>query len=227
MKCLLVTCLGLAVIIAGCANSEVAKKNVPGPAIVASLPAPKVAAVRAELEAMFETDQKHRRKFVGAESDERAGILGEMAATDKANQARLREIYAEVGWPTISAFGDKAAEVAFLIVQHSTPATMKQFYDVIKQAVEKGEMRKSNFALFEDRVRMNDGRPQLYGSQITKNEAGKQVFWKIEDEANVDMRRAQMDLPPLAEYAKYFKGMDYVPLAQRALATEKMEVKPK
>jgi hypothetical protein len=230
MKLVFVAWVGLAAIVTGCKSfgdvSDVVKNNVQVPA-TSAIPASRVVALRAELEAMFETDQMHRGKFVSAKGDERAKILSEMNAIDKANQARLGEIYAEVGWPTISVFGNKAVEAAFLIAQHSSSATMQKYYVAIKQAVEKGEMRKSDFALFEDRLRMYDGRPQLYGSQVTTDKTGKQVFWKIEDEANVDIRRAQMGLPPLAEYAKYFKGIDYVPFSQRDRTNEKEEAKTK
>ena len=51
-----------------------------------------------------------------------------------------------------------------------------------------------------DRVRLAEGKKQRCGTQLTFVD-GK---WQppLEDEANVDQRRAPAGLPPLAEYAK-------------------------
>jgi hypothetical protein len=37
---------------------------------------------------------------------------------------------------------------------------------------------------------------------------GEQIFYPIEDEKNVNMRRANVGMQPIEEYAKYF-GIDY------------------
>lgn len=81
--------------------------------------------------------------------------------------------------------------------------------------MENGDADKQSFAMLDDRVRMHEGRPQRYGSQIRGNRDTKMTFWQIEDEESVDKRRAEMGLEPLAEYAKRFKGLEYVPFAER------------
>ena len=51
---------------------------------------------------------------------------------------------------------------------------------------------------------------QIYGSQVRQNEQpGKNEFFSIRDEANVNKRRASVRPQPLEEYAKFF-GFDYV-----------------
>lgn len=179
-------------------------------------------ALRMELEAMLDLDQRGRGKMAKATEAERAQLWSEQRAIDEANQKRLDEIVAQVGWPAIGEFGKKAARAAFLIVQHAPKEMMKRYYDRLKQAADAGEMEKQSFALIEDRLRMYEGRPQLYGSQV-RSFGGSQgfEFWQIEDEANVDQRRAAMGLMPLAEYAKLFKELNYVPYAERMRAAEK------
>ena len=48
-----------------------------------------------------------------------------------------------------------------------------------------------------DRVRVSEGKPQVYGTQFHEVD-GVWVPQPIEDEANVDARRKNVGLPPLA-----------------------------
>jgi hypothetical protein len=185
----------------------------PSPPVTLS---PERAALKAELEAMLETDQKHRRLLSNAVDEiERAKLWGDQTSIDKANQARIEEIVKTYGWPGKKEFGQKAATAAFLVIQHSTPEMMRRYLPILQNAMENGDADKQSFAMLDDRVRMHEGRPQRYGSQIRGNRDTKMTFWQIEDEESVDKRRAEMGLEPLAEYAKRFKGLEYVPFAER------------
>lgn len=63
-------------------------------------------------------------------------------------------------------------------------------------------------AMMQDRILMREGKKQIYGSQVVYNKTGEQIFYPIEDETNVNIRREKVGLQPLEEYAKYF-GIDY------------------
>ena len=50
--------------------------------------------------------------------------------------------------------------------------------------------------------------PQVYGTQAKGKWKGKEpVFHPIEDAANVDRRRAEVGLPPMADYVRRWKQM--------------------
>jgi hypothetical protein len=190
---------------------DVEKATLPSAALT-----PERAALKAELEAMLEADQRHRRLLSkAADEQERAVLWGDQTSIDKANQARIDEIVKTHGWPGKKEFGQKAATAAFLVIQHSTPEMMRRYLPILQNAMENGDADKQSFAMLDDRVRTHEGRPQRYGSQIRGNRDTKMTFWQIEDEENVDKRRAEMGLEPLAEYAKRFKGLEYVPVAER------------
>jgi hypothetical protein len=197
----------------GIAFAQDAEKT-PSPSVALT---PERAALKAELEAMLETDQKHRRLLSKAADEiERAKLWGDQTNIDKANQVRIEEIVKTYGWPGKKEFGQKAATAAFLVIQHSTPEMMRRYLPILQNAMENGDADKSSFALLDDRVRMIEGRPQRYGSQVQRDpSSGKMTFWQIEDEENVDRRRAEMGLGTLAENAKRFKGLEYVPFAER------------
>lgn len=75
----------------------------------------------------------------------------------------------------------------------------------MKASAEKGESRPVDLAYLEDRVLMRQNKKQIYGTQVTINQkTGAQELWPIEDEKNVKVRRAKLELEPIEEYAKLF-----------------------
>ncbi|HKC85737.1 MAG TPA: DUF6624 domain-containing protein, partial [Blastocatellia bacterium] len=57
-----------------------------------------------------------------------------------------------------------------------------------------------------------EGKKQIYGTQLRLNQKTQVMeLYPIEDEENVDARRAKVGLAPLAQYLKKAFGIDYVP----------------
>lgn len=174
-------------------------------------------ALKQELAAMRRTDQGIRLKIdsvekkSGMDAAMTPSLLAEMRAADDRNLARLVTIINQYGWPGRSLVGKAGATTAFLIIQHADPEVQQKYLPLVQKAAAKGELEKSAAALLEDRVLMGQGKPQIYGSQLTANmDTKKYEFYTIQDEAHVDERRASVGLGPLAEYAKNF-GLDYQP----------------
>ncbi|MGI4761079.1 MAG: DUF6624 domain-containing protein [Janthinobacterium lividum] len=173
--------------------------------------------LKRELAAIHESDQGPRRVMGPMQQRYKNGgpqldsLYQQMKLHDTQNEARVKAIIAQYGWPGPSLVGRAGSSTAFLVLQHSSLATIQAYLPLIRQAAAKGELGKSELALMEDRVLIFQNKPQVYGSQVRSNAAGKMEFYPIEDEAHVDERRATMDLEPLAEYAKLF-NFDYVPV---------------
>ena len=62
-----------------------------------------------------------------------------------------------------------------------------------------GEASVTDLAYLEDRVRVNAGQSQLYGTQFTRDQQGLRP-WTIDDPENLDQRRASVGLGPFAGY---------------------------
>jgi hypothetical protein len=182
--------------------------------------------LRDELLNLGEEDQQHRlvlhelfTKYPDgipqSETEKVLELQKAQDAIDQRNIARLEEIVAQYGWPGKSLVGDKAAQAAFLIVQHAELAYQEKYLPILKDAVSKKEARPSEVAMLEDRVLMRQGKSQIYGTQLVSDASsgGKLQLHPIEDEANVDRRRADVGLPPLREYLKLF-GLEYQPAAK-------------
>jgi hypothetical protein len=173
-------------------------------------------ALRDELLAMKEADQRYRREIMertppGTRPAPDPETLRLMRQTDSANLERLTAIIDQHGWPGVGMVGQDASVAAFLILQHADPATQERYLPLLRQAAGRGELFPGMLAMLEDRVRMHRGEPQLYGTQLRENrEAGRMELWTIEDEARVDARRASVGLPPLAEYLRMM-GIEYTP----------------
>jgi hypothetical protein len=176
-------------------------------------------SLRAELLDLARRDQENRSGIMaviqkeGLKSPRGDSALKAMTANDKPIQARLKAIVDARGWPTRRLVGDDGSHAAWLIAQHSPDlAFQKSVLASLSAAAKKGDARLGDVAYLDDRVRMNEGRPQLYGTQLKGTDSGGSELVPIEDEANVEARRAHAGLGPLAEYLKQF-GVDWKPPA--------------
>jgi hypothetical protein len=70
---------------------------------------------------------------------------------------------------------------------------------LIEKAVKNGDLSKEQYALMKDRILMDEGKPQLFGSQI-KN--GK--LYDLAEPETVNQRRQEMGLEPIEDYLKGF-----------------------
>ena len=121
------------------------------------------------------------------------------AAIDAKHTKRMREIVAEIGWPTVSKVGAEGASNAWLLVQHADHDVDFQEHCLqLMNEAPTGEVSVTDIAYLTDRVCVNRGRGQLYGTQFTQ-EGGKHIPRMIEDEKNVDARRAKVGMGPLSE----------------------------
>ena len=111
-----------------------------------------------------------------------------------ARQTRLAEIFDEHGWPGWQLVGEDGSTAAWLIVQHADLDVefQRRGLGLLEEAVAAGDASPGDLAYLVDRVRVADGQPQVYGTQWTPDAAGEwQPRTPIEDEANVDARRAE------------------------------------
>ncbi len=161
-------------------------------------------ALRTELLAMLVQDQAVRTG-VAPPGDSRTP--DELAAawdeTDRRNTARMVEVMDEHGWPGWRLVGSDGAFAAWVIVQHADldVPVQEQGLALMTAAVAKGDADPSDHAYLVDRVRVATGQPQVYGTQWGADATGKpEPRTPIEDEAQVDVRRASVGLGTVDDY---------------------------
>jgi len=147
--------------------------------------------VARELKAMVDIDQDMRERSRNEECWDQT--------IDEKHTERMKEIVAEIGWPTTSKVGIDGASNAWLLVQHADhDVDFQEKCLKLMKEVSVSEVDQINMAYLEDRVRVNRGQRQLYGTQFTQVD-NQHIPQPIEDEANIDTRRAGAGMGPLKE----------------------------
>lgn len=125
----------------------------------------------------------------------------------KKHAKHLKDLIEIYGWPKISEMGKDASKAAWLIAQHADQdiafqelclSLMQQLYSSSPQEVER-----HHIALLIDRVLVNKKKPQIFGTQYFLNKDNTISFFPTKNPENVDLRRKEYMLPPLADYEKY------------------------
>ncbi len=160
--------------------------------------------LRDELLSMARADQETRSRSGGDPS-----TVEEIARLDEAHTARLKAIVDRHGWPGKSLVGEDGARAAWLLVQHADrdPAFQERCLALMEKAAARGEVSKTELAFLTDRVRVAQGRKQVYGTQFTFVD-GEMMPQPIADEATVDQRRRALGLPSLAEYKQQLEALN-------------------
>ncbi len=162
--------------------------------------------LRAELERIQESDQRDRLNAGNYVSGpEKDSVIAHMVWQDEANLVRITAIIDSAGWLGEAEVGRKANQALFLVLQHADakPHIQQTYLRDMREAVKEGKARTDELAMLEDRVAVNTGRPQIYGSQIGWTD-GKPFMRPIENEEKVNERRAAVGLEPLERYAERF-----------------------
>jgi hypothetical protein len=162
-----------------------------------TLPEPKLQGIRDELAKRIVEDQAVRTK-----PDRR----GEMQTVDGDNTQYLRTLVMDIGWIDAKRFGKQTATNAFLIVQHSGDLRLMQAaLPEIEKDMKAGVGDPQDYALLYDRLKLNLGERQRYGSQIGQDKEGNPIVLPLEDKAKVEEFRKAIGLFPLSQYLKFFE----------------------
>ena len=126
--------------------------------------------------------------------------------TDSTNLASVSRILDTYGWP--SGLSDAANEAIFLVIDHSDLRTMNKYIGLFRDAVAKRYIQMNDLVTMEDRMLMNDGKPQKYGTQAySLVEDSKTVIyiWPVEDPDKLDALRKAVGLMPIQSYLEIVK----------------------
>ena len=139
-------------------------------------------------------------------------IIKTLRSAQDTNTTELCSILKQYGWPTRDLVGEDGAKSMFYLLRNSaTEKLQRDLLPVIIAAVKKGEISKSSFAAYFDRLRTNVGLKQIFGTQATIQN-GFLVLFPISDEQHVDARRKQYDMPPLQTYLRGLEQLYRLPL---------------
>jgi VWFA-related protein len=166
--------------------------------------------LRAKLLELQEQNQNLVRDIAAASSQEKS--LKRVTEARENNGAQLCKVIKEYGWPAASLVDRDGVSAALFLLQNSASFQFQvDLLPVIVAATKQGDVEKSDFADFIDRLRVRAGQTQLFGSQAVLVN-GLLVLYPISDEAHVNDRRKQYGLPPLAESMRDLESLYQTPL---------------
>ena len=136
-----------------------------------------------------------------------AGYNEKMKAMHNHNAQVIDEIIDDIGYPTIDKVGEEASEAAWLIIQHAIgqPDFMRKCAKLLELAVNEDRAKPINLAYLKDRISIQQGTPQLYGTQFDWDENGEMSPSPVDDVKNVNQRRKSIGLNTLEEQTQMMR----------------------
>lgn len=128
------------------------------------------------------------------------------------HQQLLSKIFKQYGYPGFDLVGEKGSNHFWLMVQHcdKQPGFQQEILDAMKPEVIKKNADAKNFAYLTDRVNINTGKKQVYGTQMTYNTKLCQAIPRpLVDSMNVNSRRREVGLEPIEEYQNMMSEMHF------------------
>lgn len=166
-------------------------------------------SLAAVLDSIYQNDQVYRRKIrsteenFGSNSEEMKQLWKTIVEKDSLNLILVENILDRFGWLGPDEVSRKGNQALFLVIQHADLETQMKYLPMMRKAVKNNKANPDELALLEDRVALRQGKRQIYGSQIGRNnDTGEYYVLPLEDPDNVDKRRATMGMSPLSEYVK-------------------------
>ena len=144
--------------------------------LISTLPGPTLFGVAfarnkrlcAELSWMAYRDQKARKAWAHSRKFRTVDHLKRAIQLDLAHTRRMKQLVAKHGWPRESSVGVMGCQAAWLLIQPADhdPDFQKHCLGFLEWAVESNEAPASCLAYPTDRIRVGEGRKQLFGSQL-------------------------------------------------------------
>ena len=162
------------------------------------------------LDTIYTNDQMYRMqidevgKKYGNSSKEMTDLWKTINYNDSLNLIKVETILDKRGWLGPDVVGPQGNNTLFLVIQHANLRTQDKYLPMMRDAVKAHKAQPSALALLEDRDALGHGKKQIYGSQVI-GDLGSTYLAPMIDPDNVDKRRAEVGLNPLAEYLQNYQ----------------------
>lgn len=145
----------------------------------------------------------YNNNLIQKDSIQECQINDSIRKTDSLNTQVIRFIINKYGYPNYDKVGVNSSHNFWLIVQHQDryPELQDSILKLMKIEIDKGKASASDYAYLIDRVKVNNGQLQIYGTQMTLNidKSSYEPRPLIEPDKLND-RRKSMGLPTIEEY---------------------------
>jgi len=168
-------------------------------------------ALSIKLDSIFINDQFERSKIdtmiqlYGRNSIQLKELWKKINYNDSINVSFVTHLLQGKGWLGEDVVGKNGLNTIFLVIQHANINIQKKYFASLKKIAFRGGGDLWNFAYLADRIQVQLGRSQSYGSQFYFNtQMNVNTFYPIRDERHLNMRRYKVGLEPIEYYAKKY-----------------------
>jgi len=160
------------------------KMNAGPPVTISEIDCDKITPL---LEEAFRRDQ-----VIRTESEEYDDMV------DHKNLVLVMSIEQQCGLPEGEKY-KREVGIIWTIIQHSGAQYRKRYMSYFEKAHEEQTLDAQSIALMKDRMLMDNGKPQIYGSQLYNGQ-----LYNLREPETVDKRRASVGLEPISQYLDRF-----------------------
>jgi len=119
------------------------------------------------------------------------------------NEKKVRTILDNFGWPTKEMIGQRGNWTICNVIQHADNEVRIKYLPMMRSAVKEKKLAPRFLVRAEDRIATESGDLQIYGGQMKYYPETKSFnVWPVFDPVNIDKRRAEIGLEPIAEFLK-------------------------
>lgn len=124
---------------------------------------------------------------------------------DRDNQIQVVSILEQCGFPENFVQNTEAVFTVFMVIQHASVKLRHKYFPLLQKAAAMGALERRDLALMEDRILMDQGKKQKFGSQVRMiGDSGQYEVYPIDNPTQVDARRAEIGLYPMQDYLSRF-----------------------
>lgn len=119
------------------------------------------------------------------------------------NEKKVKIILDNYGWPTKEMIGEQGNWTICNVIQHADNEVRIKYLPMMRKAVKEKKLEPRFLVRAEDRIATERGDLQIYGGQMKYYPETKSFnVWPVFDPVNIDKRRAEIGLEPIAEFLK-------------------------
>lgn len=142
-------------------------------------------------------------KKYGADSEQAQKYQKTYKKNHEVNEKKTINLLDNYGWPDREISGNSGNWTICNVIQHSDNEIRLKYLPMMKQAVKDKKLQPSFLVRAEDRIATERGDLQIYGGQMKYYPKTKTFnVWPVYDPVNIDKRRAEIGLEPIAPYLK-------------------------
>ncbi|WAU79975.1 hypothetical protein O1Q96_09615 [Streptomyces sp. Qhu-G9] len=119
----------------------------------------------------------------------------------------LRSMLDEHGWPGHRLVGERGSRAAWQIATYcGDDALQARACDLLEKAVRQQDADPLHYALLADRLCLNRGEPQRFGTLYIPTHSGVLELYRVGEPERLDDRRHALGLEPHAAYARNLRA---------------------